>query len=228
MNRRKKRFCLLILGLTGLAALFRIFRLDAALEYDEIWTLENYASASLKVIFTELALPNNHPLNSLAVKLTAFSGGAPQWIRLVPFLAGVLAVPLAGAAAFGLWKRRSAALWSMFFVAVLPQAVLYSQQARGYSLQLFFLLVFTAGLLAARRRPVAGCAGILLGAAGAMLTLPTSAFYLAAIGSAGLYRCRKDYREPPPGGVFSGGRRRRVPDLGAGQPQKLRGEPQLG
>ncbi len=34
--------------------------------------------------------------------------------------------------------------------------------------------------------------------------------------------------EPPPGGVFSGGRRRRVPDLGAGQPQKLRGEPQLG
>ena len=198
MNRRKKRFCLLILGLTGLAALFRLFRLDAALEYDEIWTLENYASASLKVIFTELALPNNHPLNSLAVKLTAFSGGAPQWIRLVPFLAGVLAVPLAGAAAFGLWKRRSAALWSMFFVAVLPQAVLYSQQARGYSLQLFFLLVFTAGLFAARRRPVAGCAGILLGAAGAMLTLPTSAFYLAAIGSAGLYRCRKDYRNRLP------------------------------
>ncbi len=198
MNRRKKRFCLLILGLTGLAALFRFFRLDAALEYDEIWTLENYASASLKVIFTELALPNNHPLNSLAVKLTAFSGGAPQWIRLVPFLAGVLAVPLAGAAAFGLWKRRSAALWSMFFVAVLPQAVFYSQQARGYSLQLFFLLVFTAGLFAARRRPVAGCAGILLGAAGAMLTLPTSAFYLAAIGSAGLYRCRKDYRNRLP------------------------------
>ena len=198
MNRRKKRFCLLILGLTGLAALFRLFRLDAALEYDEIWTLENYASASLKVIFTELALPNNHPLNSLAVKLTAFSGGAPQWIRLVPFLAGVLAVPLAGAAAFGLWKRRSAALWSMFFVAVLPQAVFYSQQARGYSLQLFFLLVFTAGLFAARRRPVAGCAGILLGAAGAMLTLPTSAFYLAAIGSAGLYRCRKDYRNRLP------------------------------
>ena len=123
MNRRKKRFCLLILGLTGLAALFRLFRLDAALEYDEIWTLENYASASLKVIFTELALPNNHPLNSLAVKLTAFSGGAPQWIRLVPFLAGVLAVPLAGAAAFGLWKRRSAALWSMFFVAVLHMTV---------------------------------------------------------------------------------------------------------
>jgi len=198
MNIRQKKLLLFGLLITAAGVLFRLFRLEAALEYDEIWTLEGYASSSIRAIFTTLSLPNNHPLNSLAVKLTAFSGAAPQWIRLVPFLAGVLAIPLAGVVAFGLWRRRNAALWSMFFVAALPQAVFYSQQARGYSLQLFCLLLFAAGLYAARRFPLPGCAGILLGATGAMLTLPTSAFYLGAAGTAAAFRCRKTWKKHLP------------------------------
>ena len=201
MTLRRQRFLKCALLLIAAGALLRLLRIGMALEYDEIWTLENYAAASLKTIFSELSLPNNHPLNSLAVKLTAFPGSAPQWIRTVPYLLGVLAIPLAGVVGFGLWRRRSAALWSMFFIAVLPQAVFYSQQARGYSFQLFFLLLFTAGLFAARRHPAAGCTAIFLGAAGAMLTLPTSAFYLAAVGIAALFRCRKEWRSRLSAGI---------------------------
>lgn len=201
INERQQKFLLFGLLITAAGALFRLFRLGAALEYDEIWTLEHYAAESLRTIFTTLSLPNNHPLNSLAVKLTTFSGAAPQWIRLAPCIAGVLAIPLAGAVGFGLWRRRKAALWSMFFVAVLPPAVFYSQQARGYSLQLFFLLLFAAGLYAAKRFPWPGCAGIFLGAAGAMLTLPTSAFYLGAAGTAAAFRCRKTWRKHLPAAI---------------------------
>lgn len=201
MTDRQTRFLKGTLLLTALALLLRIFRLGDALEYDEIWTLEYYASASLKTIFTDLSLPNNHPLNSLAVRLTAFPGAISQWIRLVPLAAGVLAIPLAGITALGLWRRRNTALWCMFFFAALPLAVFYSQQARGYSLQLFFLLLFCAGLFLARRMPVIGCAGILLGAAGAMLTLPTSAFYLAAIGTYAVFRCRKEWRGRLPAAI---------------------------
>ena len=201
MNARRQKFLLFGLLITAAGTLFRLLRLDAALEYDEIWTLESYAAKSIRTIFTTLSLPNNHPLNSLAVKLTAFPGAAPQWIRLAPCLAGVLAIPLAGAVAFGLWRRRGAALWSMFFVALLPAAVFYSQQARGYSPQLFFLLLFAAGLYAARRFPRSGCAAIFLGATGAMLTLPTSAFYLGAAGTAAAFRCRKTWRKHLPAAI---------------------------
>ncbi len=199
MTPRKQNFLSFTLLLTVAAAIFRLFRLDAPLEYDEIWTLEYYATNSIRAIFTELALPNNHPLNSLAVRYTVNLGSAPQWIRLIPYLAGVLSVPLMGIVAFKFWRRKSAALWSMFFLAVLPFAVFHSQQARGYSLQLFFLLLFTVALFLTRRCPVLGAIGIVLGATGAMLTLPTSAFYLAAIGGVAAWRCRKTWKVNRPG-----------------------------
>ena len=209
MNR-KCRFYLASAGIVLLAIVLRLFRLGDALEYDEIWTFENYASGPFSRIFTELALPNNHPLNSLFIKWIYVPGMAPQWIRLPALAAGILAVPLAGIAAFGLWKRRSAALWAMFFLAVLPGAVFYSQQARGYSLQLCLLLLFTAGLVTMRRHPVPGVIGILLGSIGSMLTLPTSAFYLGAIGCVSVYRCREHWKRYLPGlaalaagGIFS-------------------------
>ncbi|MEI3003596.1 MAG: hypothetical protein V8T87_03105 [Victivallales bacterium] len=38
------------------------------LEYDEIWTFAHYVKLPLREIFTELAVPNNHPLNTLFIK----------------------------------------------------------------------------------------------------------------------------------------------------------------
>lgn len=199
MTRRRKQFYLTAALLMLLALALRLLRFGDALEYDEIWTLESYAAGPVSRIFTDLALPNNHPLNSLLVKLIALTGAPVTWIRLGSLAAGMLAVPLAGITALGLWKRRSTALWAMFFLAVLPGAVFYSQQARGYSLQLCLLLAYTAGLVTVRRHPVPGVIGILLGAIGSMLTLPTSAFYLGAIGCVCVFRCRNQLSRYLPG-----------------------------
>ncbi|MDR0932111.1 MAG: hypothetical protein LBM70_03715 [Victivallales bacterium] len=202
MTQRQIRFYAIAIGLLLLALFLRLPRFTAALEYDEIWTLESYASKSVMHIFSELDLPNNHPINSLAVKLTPFSENSPYWIRLFPLLAGLGAVWLAWVVGFGIYKRRSAALWCMFFMATLPGAFFYSQQARGYSFQLCFLLLFTAGLFCVDRRPGLGALGILLGGVGAMLSLPTSAIYLGGIGSFALFCCRKEWKRHLLGGIM--------------------------
>ena len=64
---RNRRFAAGIILLAAL--LIRLFgMLFSPLEYDEIWSLENFSALGATRIFTDLALPNNHPLNSLFVK----------------------------------------------------------------------------------------------------------------------------------------------------------------
>lgn len=156
------------------------------LEYDEIWTLENFSNLSVGRIFTDLALPNNHPLNSLFVKLWSAFVAQPQYIRLHSLVSGALSVALAGVLARGFFRSRSAALWSMFFMALSAPAAVYSGLARGYSLQLCFLLLFSCGLAwsGELRRFVPGRAlpeiAMILGAAGAVLSVPSAPIFLAA------------------------------------------------
>ncbi|MGE4564646.1 MAG: hypothetical protein AB7F32_07235, partial [Victivallaceae bacterium] len=138
--RSKHFFGLAVLITLGGLAL-RLTSLGGSLQYDEIWTLEFYASKSIGTIFSDLSLPNNHPLNSLLVKLTAI-GENSVTIRLAAWLAGVLAIPAAGYLAWLVSRRRRAALWTMALIALSAPLAVYSQLARGYSLQLFLLLVF--------------------------------------------------------------------------------------
>ena len=130
---------LLFLLIIAIAALLRFPNIVSALEYDEIWTLENFSRLDVFRLLTELALPNNQPLNSLFVKLVVTLGG-PVWaIRLHSFIAGILLLPLAGFIAYVLSeKNKLAALAAMdnyfFFVAkryftlsiaYLPRVLLY-------------------------------------------------------------------------------------------------------
>ena len=151
---KRKVFRLLWFGvlLIGIAA--RLTLLNAGLEYDEIWTLCNFAPLPLSRIFTDLALPNNHPLNTLGVKLCASLFSPPWTIRLPALLAGIGSLLLMPLIAF-LWSRRRITAWiATLIFALCHPAFLYAQQARGYSLQLFFLMLFAAGfLLAGKFRP---------------------------------------------------------------------------
>ena len=91
---------LLVLLIIAIAALLRFLNIFSALEYDEIWTLENFSRLDVFRLLTELALPNNQPLNSLFVKLVVTLDG-PVWaIRLHSFIAGILLLPLAGFIAY--------------------------------------------------------------------------------------------------------------------------------
>ncbi len=195
-GQRKRFFRLLRIGILVTGALLRISGLFSGLEYDEIWTMENFAPKPLSAIFTDLALPNNHPLNTLGVKLCIACFDNPCLIRLPALLAGLGALLLFPAVAFLWTRRRGAALAATFFFAFSHLAVGYAVQARGYSLQLFFLLLFTAGLqLSGRYRPercrLLPETMVFLGGAGAVLTLPTSILYLAPTALLGWHVWRK-------------------------------------
>ena len=184
MNRFLKLYWKKLLLLLFLFALvIRTGNLFAALDYDEIWTMTYFSSKGIKAIFTELALPNNQPVNSLLVK-GALLLELPLWgIRLHSLISGVLAVMLMVPIGIKLGGSRGAGFWSALFLLCSAPAVGYSQLARGYGLQLFLLLLYTWGLLSVSdpKKHFWALGAMALGGAGAVLTLSTSVIYLGVI-----------------------------------------------
>lgn len=171
------------------ALLLRLWNFNAPLEYDEIWSMENFAPLDVTRILISIASPNNHPINTLWIKFILRCGAPVTAIRWASLLAGVALIPLGGFVGRVLaGGRRSVALWCMWFLACSAPAVAYSRLARGYELQLFFLFCFSAGLAACGRwRPKRKFlrflpeTAVFLGGVGAILTLPTSVIYLGTI-----------------------------------------------
>ena len=196
--------CLIVLLL--FAAVLRTGNLFAALDYDEIWTLTYFSAREIRVIFTELSLPNNQVLNSLFVKLL-FSENLPLWgIRLHSFIAGILAVMLMIPVGIRLGRSRGSGFWSSFFLLVSAPAVLYSQLARGYELQLFFLLLYTWGLLysSAEKWKIPALGAVVTGGVCSILALSTSVIYLSVI-TAGFFILRPKFPGKALTAVLGGG-----------------------
>ena len=66
----KNKICLLIFLLSFA---FSAILMPAHLLYDEFWTLLNFVQLDIFRILTDLSLPNNHPLNTLMLKIFSFS-----------------------------------------------------------------------------------------------------------------------------------------------------------
>ena len=183
----KKKYRVLFAAILLAALGMRLLMFLGPMEYDEIWSL-GYIGNPVRKILTDLATPNNHPLNTLFVKLWWNCFEVPQLIRLHSLIFGVLAVPLTGMLARSLFHSRAAALFSMAFLAFDAAAVYYSDQARGYMTQRFFLLLFACGIAWSGRlrrflpwKAHLPEAAIIVGALGAVLTVPTAPVFLAAI-----------------------------------------------
>lgn len=163
-----------------LGILIRFATFTPGLEYDEIWTFQHYSSGSLHKIFTDLATPNNHPLNSLLIKWSACFFSSPAIVlRLSAFLAGIATICLSGLLAGVLFRSRMTALAAMTFAAFNAGLILYSNTGRGYSLQVMLILLYglCVGLYALTRRR-GYLAGIFLTGVCSILTLPTSVLWL--------------------------------------------------
>ena len=149
MENDKKENCL-ILGITLLLVLagiaLRIYGLRTRnLEYDEIWTFAHYVKLPLREIFTELAVPNNHPLNTLFIKCSVQIAGAHQLLqlRLPVLLAGLFLLGGSWFALRRLTRSTAGACFGMLLLALNIPLIHYSQTARGYELQ----ALFTAGVM---------------------------------------------------------------------------------
>ena len=179
-------------GILIFAGVLRVLPMCAELQYDELWTLINFTALNPLQILTDLSLPNNHPLNTLILKLLAQIGSGALWLRAGVFVCGMLTVYLAGQIAAQLTGNSRAAGWSaMLFTAASAPLILYSATARGYIYQCFGLLICFAGLMqCGKKRPADGSVlkryypeiAIIAGSIIAIISVPTGIMFLIPMG----------------------------------------------
>lgn len=171
-------------GILVLALVLRLVDLGAGLWYDEITTLVNYVRQPLPDIVTRFDSQNQHMLYSVLARISLVVFGDHAWsIRLPAALFGALSL-------WAVWflgaeiGRRREGLIAALLLAVSYHHVWFSQNARGYTMMLFFTLASTALFLRlldgrASRRNVALYAVTM---AACLYTQVAGAFVIAAHG----------------------------------------------
>lgn len=192
-SKRKKIPLLFLIPaalLTAAGIAFRCLELDRFLEYDEIWTFQCYAPLPWHEIFTDLATPNNHCLNSLLIKgLCSVSPGCTAGlIRLPALAAGVLLLLLALCAVWKTTRQPGALLMAAVWLSFQADLIHYSRTARGYSLQCLFVLAFFLLLVRPARSSGRWKTALLLFvcAAGACLSVTSGLIFVGACGASWL------------------------------------------
>lgn len=123
---------LAIVGIGGV--LLRVLYLDQPMRYDEAYSFLYFALPSLRTAVSDYTVPNNHIFHTVLVWISTHLLGESPWaIRLPVFVAGLLSVPAAWFAARSL-AGRGAGLFAAALTAVLPSLLLYSTNARAYTL----------------------------------------------------------------------------------------------
>lgn len=190
-NKRIRQFVYAFaIFMSLLAGLYlRISDLDSrGLEYDEIWTLSNYANTpNVATIFTDVSTPNNHPLHSFAMRCSVYLlGSGALGMRFPAFLAGIGVIVLSCALSWRLFRSLPALAITAILCSLSGVLVHYSQTARGYSMQCFFLLLFALALILAEQVRNKWGRGFwrvvqVFSAFAAVLTLSTSVVFLGML-----------------------------------------------
>ena len=177
---RKHRIFLMLAFCAGAA--LRVGYLLQPMRYDETYSYLYYGmrplTDSLRILYT----PNNHPLNTVLMKIsTSVFGDAPWAIRLPALLAGLLVMPATYLAVRRLYGRNAAFL-ATALTAPSTLLVIYSTNGRGYSLQvlLFILMVyFAAGAL--RSNSPGSWAGFTLCGILGFYVIPTMLYFAGSV-----------------------------------------------
>lgn len=164
------------------AVVLRVVYVAQPMRYDESVTYLFFVRLPLRQAIATYTYPNNHILHTVLAKaaVTAF-GNSPVVLRLPAFVAGVLVVPAAYAVARELYGAR-AALLAAGICATSGALVLYSTNARGYTLVvLMFLLLVLAGARLVRGSDVSDWLDFVAIAAFGLWAIPTMLFPFGAV-----------------------------------------------
>lgn len=166
---------LLILGLS-----VRFFFLNQPMRFDESMTFLEIVNRPSRLFYFHG--PNNQVAHTVLVKgAVAIFGPHPAAIRLPAFLAGIAAIPLISVLCRRFGTDHSGIL-APLGMAILPYLILFSTNARGYSLLVLLTVLLVILLLKYTERPSMLCCGaVSLVSALGMLTLPSMAFPLAGL-----------------------------------------------
>jgi uncharacterized membrane protein len=174
----KRTVFLILLGIIAIATIMRIYGLDRqSLWYDEV--AEETAFQRQFLIKYKTTKPYTPPLNLFFIyPMTQMFPGSDFALRIVPFIFGVISVPLF----FFLGKlifNEKVGLIAAFLLAISPFHIWYSQEARMYALQWMLAVLSLILFFQMLRQPLWGyyIAYILATTAG-LYTHQTSIFLL--------------------------------------------------
>ena len=188
--------------LTVAGAALRLHGIGTSLWYDEIVTLLESVRAPLVDIVTSFAGDNHHPLYSVLAHVAVTVFGEEPWaLRLPAALFGAATLPLL----YRLGREVTTPVESVGAALILMVSyhhVWFSQNARGYTAVLFFVVLSTYALLrwldgGGRRFGVLFVAATALGAYAHMTTVLVAVGQAAALAIAWLAGDRSAARRPP-------------------------------
>jgi len=137
-----------VIVLVGVA--LRLTTIAQPMRYDESVTFLLFASKPLGEALSYYPVPNNHLFHTLWVHVAYLLGGNHPWVlRLPALVAGVMLIPAVYLAVRALFDRHAGLLAAALAAASSP-LVLYSTNARGYTL---LLLIWMLLLAVATRLP---------------------------------------------------------------------------
>ena len=186
-DRRRKWLLFACLAVFAVLVTFRVLNaLYHTPEYDEIWTVQNYVHQPVAKIVSDVSVPNNHVLNTLAIKFfLSFIPHRLLAIRMASLL-GFFGLFFVIFRTSELFLRKNAARGALLAAVLLDGLILrYAETGRGYSLQIFFVSgVFLSLLCIALRdpkdRPFNACMWLVC-ALGACLSISTGALYVTIL-----------------------------------------------
>ena len=173
---------LVVCLITAVAILCRLAAIGQPMRYDESITWAYFVGRPWSTLVSSYQFPNNHVLHSLLAKVAVSAFPFAPWaLRLPAFLAGVAIVPLTWAVGRR-FADRGTALLGAALAAASTTLVLYSTNARGYSMvvMLFLLMLLVADDLRRRPSPRGWLVLTLLAAAG-LYTIPIMLYPLGVV-----------------------------------------------
>lgn len=177
---RDHRYALAVI--VAIAVVLRFMYLGQPMRYDEAVTYMYFVRFPWSDALSLYTYPNNHLYHTLLAKasVTVF-GNSPWALRLPAFLAGTLIVPATYAVARALYGGR-VALFATALVGSSSVLVLYSTNARGYSLvALAFLLLVLLAIRLMRGSPSSEWITFAVIAALGLWTIPVMLYPLGAV-----------------------------------------------
>jgi hypothetical protein len=148
---------LILLVILSVAFATRVMLLNRPIEYDEAYSFTQFARYPFRVIVSDYSAPNNHVFHTLLMRSAYLLLGAQPWqLRFPNFLIGLI-IPLC---AYLLGQRlynKTTGFLAAGMLAALPNFILRSVSARGYTtVNLMFLLMFLLALYLLRYRNLFG------------------------------------------------------------------------
>lgn len=162
-----------LVGVLLLAVGLRLFFLTQPMRGDEATTYVDYIAQPFFVAISSYNRPNNHLFHTVLVYVScALFGSSPWIVRLPAFFAGLLMVP-ATYQAIRMLTNKHAALLATGLVATSPTCIMFSTNARGYTLvSFFFLLLLILAIYLKQKRNLAAWVLFVLGATLGFYTIP--------------------------------------------------------